>query len=215
MGRLSSRVGDPGRPGSLSSRARAGRWEELLRRFPDLSDRRVLDLGGTLGFWLSAPVRPAHVTVVNLFDVPDTEHEGLTAVRGDACDSDLRGFDLVISNSLLEHVGGPARRRQLADVIHAAADAHWVQTPYRYFPVEPHWMCPGMQWLPLAARARVARWWPLGHYPAPVPKEAALDLVLEIDLLTVTEMRVLFPDSALWRERYLGLTKSLVAVKDA
>ena len=25
---------------------------------------------------------------------------------------------------------------------------HWVQTPYRYFPIEPHWIAPGMQFLP-------------------------------------------------------------------
>ena len=31
-----------------------------------------------------------------------------------------------------------------------------VQTPYRYFPVEPHWLFPGLQFLPMGLRARGA-----------------------------------------------------------
>ena len=33
------------------------------------------------------------------------------------------------------------------------------------------------------------------------------------ELLSITEMRHLFPESEIWFERYAGLVKSLVAVK--
>ena len=80
-------------------------------------------------------------------------------VLGDACDlpSALRGqrFDLVFSNSVIEHVGGHSRRAAFADSVHALSDHHWVQTPYRYFPLEPHFLFPGFQFLPLRAKAEV------------------------------------------------------------
>lgn len=172
----------------------------------------MLDLGGTAGYWRSAPVRPEHVTVVNLS--PETSGEPwITTVTGDACTFQTGGqFDVVISNSLLEHVGGPARRRQVADVVHVAADRHWIQTPYRYFPIEPHWLFPGLQWLPIPVRVLVTRHWPLGHRHAKT-RDEALDLVLEVDLVTRTEMASLFPHSRLWSERWAGLTKSLVAIR--
>ena len=88
------------------------------------------------------------------------------AVVGDACSlpAELRGerFDLVYSNSVLEHVGGHDRRLAFAASVHELGDAHWIQTPYRYFPVEPHWLCPGLQLLPVRARAEVTLRWPLG-----------------------------------------------------
>ena len=37
------------------------------------------------------------------------------------------------------------------------AQLHWVQTPYRYFPVEPHFLFPGFQFLPLTVRAVLMR----------------------------------------------------------
>ena len=165
-------------------------------------------------FWLTAPVRPAAVTTVNLEPVPEDE-PGLRHVVGDACDpAAIRGesFDLVVSNSLLEHVGGFAKRLQLAEVIQSFGPRHWVQTPYRYFPIEPHWACPGLQFLPVAARAGVVRQWRFGHART-TDHDASVNAVLWTDLLSLTEMRLLFPDSGIWREKALGLTKSIVAVR--
>jgi hypothetical protein len=205
---------DPNNHRSFSARARARRWAELMRRFPTLRSMRVLDLGGLPDFWRKSADRPAHVTTVNLAPA-SAEEPWLDHVVGDACAPEgLAGkdFDLVVSNSLLEHVGGYARRRQLADVIHRHAARHWVQTPYRYFPIEPHWAFPGLQFLPLPARAAAVRRWPLGHAAIPGRAEST-DAVLATELLSLTEMRLLFPDSDIWHERAAGLTKSLVAVR--
>jgi hypothetical protein len=38
-------------------------------------------------------------------------------------------------------------------------------------------------------------------------------LIAEIDLLTEAEMRALFPDAQIIKERFLGFTKSLIAVR--
>ncbi|MCU1622021.1 MAG: hypothetical protein JWL79_866 [Frankiales bacterium] len=202
---------DTNNPTSASSKARAKRWERFNASFPDLASARVLDLGGTPAYWRTAPIRPAAVTTVNL-TAPDVAEPWITTVAADACTYDGTGFDLVVSNSLLEHLGGAARRQQFSKVVHTAAPRFWIQTPYRYFPVEPHWLFPGFQFLPLAARVAVTRRWKHGHCYQPDPRKA-LKLVLEVELVGATEMSALFPDAELWRERAGGLTKSLVSIR--
>ncbi|GAB2728020.1 class I SAM-dependent methyltransferase [Streptomyces bullii] len=216
---LKTTIADPSRPGSLAHSARSRRWQELLRCFPDLPEMRVLDLGGTPASWRGAPVRPAQVVTVNLDPHTAREAEpGITAVVADACGPCLPGrfsaerFDLVYSNSVLEHVGGHYRRRQFTDTVHAQGTHHWIQTPYRYFPVEPHWLFPGLQWLPFRARVAVSQYWPLGHIRRAGRADAVRD-VQEVELLSVTEMRSYFPASDIWIERFAGLPKSLVARK--
>ncbi|MFE9773383.1 class I SAM-dependent methyltransferase [Streptomyces sp. NPDC005931] len=216
---LKEKIADPSRPGSLAHSARSRRWQELLRWFPDLADMRVLDLGGTPASWRCAPVRPAQVVTVN----PDRHtalqtEPGITPIVADACTLSLpdhmasERFDLVYSNSVLEHVGGHYRRRQFADTVHRHGTHHWVQTPYRYFPVEPHWLFPGLQWLPITARIAVSRHWPFGHVPR-AGRAQATRHVQEVELLSLTEMRSYFPASRIWVERFAGLPKSLVARK--
>ena len=130
-----------------------------MRHVPRLAELRVVDLGGTTVWWSRAPVRPRHVTVVNLHE-PGEGFAGLTAIEGDALRADelLRGqeFDLVFSNSLIEHLGGDPARRRFAEVVASLAPRYVVQTPYRYFPVEQHWMFPGFQFLPKSVRSYLA-----------------------------------------------------------
>ncbi|RFU43038.1 class I SAM-dependent methyltransferase [Actinomadura logoneensis] len=204
-------------PDSLGAKARRRRWEMFRQAFPDLASLSVIDLGGTYEFWERAPVRPARLHIVNLLEKqPDDLPDGVTAETGDACDlpADLLGrdFDLVVSNSVIEHVGGIARRERFARTVRELAPRHWVQTPYRYFPVEPHWVCPGFQFLPLSARARLAERWPLVKVK-PEGREAAIADALGVELLGRTEMGFLFPESEILGEKFAGLVKSLIAVK--
>ena len=119
----------------------------FLEHFPDFSEMRVIDLGGTTAYWSAAPVRPAEVLIVNLSDQA-ADGPGIRSVVGDACllPSQVMGerFDLADPNSVIEHIGGHAKRKQMADVVDQLSDRHWVQTPYRYFPIEPHWVFPGV-----------------------------------------------------------------------
>lgn len=207
-------------PNSLGAKARMKRWEMFRRTFPDIEDMNLLDLGGTADTWHRSPVRPKTITVLNLFEPGEPDGDRIFTLQGDACKAtaSLTGanvateFDIVFSNSLIEHVGGHARRCELATEIRRLAPRHWVQTPYRYFPIEPHWLFPGMQFMPVAARTQVAKRWPLVH-TRPSNIEEALDAVLWTELLSAAEMRDYFPGSTLLKERVLGVTKSLIAVR--
>jgi hypothetical protein len=216
--RVRERVVDS--PGSLGAQARMRRWEVFASLFPDVEQLRVVDLGGTVESWRRAPVHPREVVVVNLLEPGDPDTPNRVPVLGDACRARAvlldhgvdPAFDLVFSNSLLEHVGGHANRSALASEVRALAPRHWVQTPYRFFPVEPHWVFPMMQFLPVAARTRIARRWPLVHTRPDTDSEALAD-VQWTELIGMTELRSYFPESQVVKERMGGLVKSIVAVK--
>lgn len=207
-------IADPNERRSIGTYLRAKRWQVFGQHFPDIARMRVLDLGGTALHWETSPLRPQSVVVLNLTPYC-SDVEWITAVQGDACavpeSIQRQEFDLVYSNSLIEHVGGHARRVAFAEQVRSLAPRHWVQTPYRYFPIEPHWLFPGLQFMPTNLRAKAIQIWPLS--PAKPRGRAAVTDVLEVELLSVTEMKYLFEDSIILREKVGGLTKSLIAVK--
>ncbi|MEV6985044.1 hypothetical protein AB0M95_27820 [Sphaerisporangium sp. NPDC051017] len=212
-----------GQPNSLNTGFRAKRMGMLLERFPDLARMEVIDLGGTVRTWTRSPVRPAHVHLVNPEPpvkgvADDVLPDWVTMEIGDACALPPhitgRRFDLVFSNSVMEHVGGHEMRRRFADSVHMLSDRHWVQVPHLYFPVEPHWVFPLFQFLPLPVQTTIAAKWPLSAWgKRPRTRAEALPLVMEVELMSRTHMRHYFPDSTLIAERFAGFTKSLIACR--
>jgi hypothetical protein len=203
-------------PGSFAARARLRRWHWFAESFPDLSSMSVIDLGGTAAAWLRAPVKPAQVHIVNVQEPPAALPPWVKAEVADACALPAailkHRYDLVFSNAVIEHVGGHVRRRMFADAVHRLAERHWIQTPYRYFPVEPHFLFPAFQHLPVAIRTAILRRWPLLHTPTS-DLTAARDIVLDVELLSITEVKHYFPTSEIRFERLGGLVKSVIAVK--
>lgn len=205
-----------GTPDSLGGRQRKERERWLAETFPDLAQMSVIDLGGRITTWQRAPVRPKHVHMVNMQPSQTDMPEWAEFDLGDACALPAhiaaRRYDLVFANSVIEHVGGHERRQRFADAVHQLSDAHWIQTPYRYFPIEPHWMAPGMQFLPVPARARMVRHWPLSYLRGK-PPETVMRRVLQVELLGRTQFQYYFPDSLIRTETICGLPKSLIAYR--
>lgn len=170
----------------------------------------ILDVGGTAESWEDTRFAK-NVTIVNLL-VSESDQGPCRWVRADACRMDAfrdRQFDVAFSNSVIEHVGDLARQRQMADEIRRVAKRYWVQTPYRHFPIETHFVFPFFQYLPERWRRAIARHWPLSWsaiFGLDPEAEAGF-----IRLLGRREMRTLFPGALLERETWLGLTKSLIA----
>jgi len=223
---LRKTLADPERL-SPAAFARKRRFSLLHERFPQLPEMHVLDLGGEAHTWVREERRPRHVTLLNFGMKLDAtreqiEREGasswLTAVGGDACDppEEVRDqdFDLVYSNSVFEHVGGHGPRRHFAYWAQTLAKHHWVQTPNRYFPVEPHWLAPGFQFASPRLQAVLLGHWPLAspfYRKAEWPER--VQRAMSIELLSPAMMRIYFPESELVRERMAGLAKSLIAVR--
>ncbi len=154
--------------------------------------------------------------IVLLNNKPQKAQEAnIVAVVGDA--RELVGlnedeFPIVFSNSVIEHVGDWQDQLRMAQEVRRVGSRYFVQTPNRYFPLEPHFLVPGFQFLPVAARVALVRRFALGYHEAIPDRAAAVEAVNEIRLLTASEMRALFPGAVLHRERVAGLTKSFVAM---
>jgi hypothetical protein len=209
---------DPDDPRSIVGDIRRRRWTRLVSRFTELGEMTVLDLGGTPRAWAAVPVRPARLVILNTEPSGNDSSVAAEVVTGDACDPPAPlgrdRFDLVYSNSVIEHVGGHERRKRFAETARTFAPHHWVQTPYRYFPVEPHFLFPGYQFLPLAARAALGRHWgPARRSMHTMPVAEAIDFVQSIELLSVTDMLAYFPGCEVARERLGGMVKSLIAIR--
>jgi hypothetical protein len=96
----------------------------------------------------------------------------------------------------------------MADEIRRVADRYWVQTPNYWFPIEPHYLVPGWQWLPSSVRVAILRRHNVGQRGrTPDPVEARL-LVDHTLLLTGRRLQRMFPDGRLQAERIGGLVKS-------
>jgi len=137
----------------------------------------------------------------------------LKHVPGDARNMHMfetRSFDVVFSNSVIEHVGDISNQRMMAKEVMRVGKNYWVQTPYKHFPIEMHFLFPFFQYLPKSLQYKVARIWPWSF-----AKALDLDVRFEIDhiwLLDVSSLKSLFPGAIIMREYFLGLVKSLIAV---
>lgn len=212
---------------SLAAAARERRFRMFRERFPNLSEMKVLDLGGEAHTWLNSPTHPSHVTLLNLPKPSAKAAERIskagaeawmTSEAGDACDPPAaiktQRFDLIYSNSVIEHVGGHRQRREFARWVQELGDRHWVQTPNRFFPIEPHWLVPGLQFATPRLQVAVLKRWPYtGKRFRSLSWAEGVDRALGIELLSPAALRSYFPDSELVRERLYGLTKSLIAVR--
>ena len=177
---------------------------------------RILDVGGTPGFWLRMdPFNFEGIQLVLLNLQPQTvDHPAMTAMGGDATNmpqfSDGE-FDVVFSNSVIEHVGPLEAQQRMAAEVQRVGQRYFIQTPNRYFPIEPHFLVPFFQFLPLSLRVWMAMHFNLGWYKKFPDKAKATAAVSEIRLLTRNEMARMFPTGQIYEEKLLGLTKSFVA----
>jgi SAM-dependent methyltransferase len=189
--------------------------EVLLRR----NACRILDIGGEPGYWaavrdLLGP-RHWHVTLLNQVEYPVEEGQFASLV-GDARDlssfSDM-SFDLVHSNSVIEHVGRWPDMRAMAGEVRRLAPGYFVQTPYFWFPVEPHCSTAFFHWMPESTRVSMLMRRPRGVWGQAPDLETAMRQIQSAVLLDYRMFATLFPDASIHRERFFGLTKSLIAVR--
>jgi Methyltransferase domain len=208
-------LADATQPGSLAARARAKRFVFFRRLLDQLSSPiQILDIGGTSKYWRAMGQLPpdTKITLVNIAPQPADE---LEVIQGDARslpDIDDGQFDVVFSNSVIEHVGGLKDQEAMAREVRRIGRRYFVQTPSLWFPLEPHALVPGFQFLPVRARAKLLQGHRLGHLPRCPDYATAEQEVRSIRLLTAAEMEGLFPEASVHRERVAGLTKSFMSV---
>jgi hypothetical protein len=222
-GDLLRQLADAEANGSFSNSRRSRRFESfarLVERLPkrDVGPVRILDIGGTNSFWEQrgwAGRDDIRIVLVNVDAEPPT-HENIEPRGGDATNlSEFpdSAFDVVFSNSVIEHLGTIDRQAAMATEVRRLAPLYWVQTPNFWFPIEPHFLTPAWHWLPATLRVallRRRRWGWRGPCPDPVEAKA---LVNEVRLMRCAELTRLFPEATLMKERIGPFVKSFVLVR--
>ncbi len=92
------------------------------------------------------------VTAVAYHAAPTSlRDDGAVLVGGDGTQLPFvdGAFDVVLSNAVIEHIGGPEEARRFLAESKRVARAHVIHaTPNRWFPVETHTRRPFVHWLP-------------------------------------------------------------------
>ncbi|SRR5579883_664898 len=174
----------------------------------------ILDVGGTPEFWQTMEFCDRDVTIIvyNLTRI-ETSYPGLVSMAGDA--RSMREFadqqfDVVFSNSVIEHVGSYEQQHAMAQEIQRVGKRYYVQTPNRSFPIEPHVLLPLFQFLPHGLQVFI-----LSHFRSPwgwkIDNSQEAEIYIQaIRLLTAKELHAFFPKAQMYREKVWGLTKSFM-----
>lgn len=210
-------------PGSRKNVFRRRRFETVLRlidsAIAETGRCRILDIGGEARYWRGVDdllqARPVTVDLVNLEAEPVSDSR-FTSHAGDGCDLsqfEAGRFDLVHSNSVIEHVGDWPRQMAFASEVRRLAPRYYVQAPCFWFPIEPHYRAPLFHFLPRPIRAQLLYRFKLGFSDGKGDYSQAMLNAEDARLPDAAQFRALFPDARLEKERWLGFTKSLMAVK--
>ncbi|WP_024831333.1 methyltransferase domain-containing protein [Ruminiclostridium josui] len=204
---------------SISYKLRRKRMQLLERLLEgvchDSNGLKIIDIGGTQAFWdCLAPdfISRCTVTLLNL-KITAANRDNFISILGDATNMSEFGdktFDLAFSNSVIEHIGDFEAQKKMAMEVQRVGKMYFLQTPNKHFPVEPHFIFPFFQYLPLCIKVFLISHFNLGPYKRITDKDKAKALGQSIRLLTKKELKKLFPSANIYEEKVLGLTKSFI-----
>lgn len=189
-------------------RKRLERFDEL---FPAGKYAEILDVGGTFSFWDGVDRK---VTIVNPQVDPATRGN-LKSVNGDgrALSFPEKSFPLVFSNSAIEHMSREDMARFASELSRVGVGVY-CQTPNKWFPYDTHYIAFFWHWWPrLLHNYYIARYltgWGWAFRP---DRKAVEDWANEVNLIGEKEFTALFPDCTIEREKFLGITKSFIAIR--
>jgi predicted SAM-dependent methyltransferase len=198
---------------SLGNQFREKRFSFFLEKINKIQKPvTILDVGGKINFWenrgLAGNLKYI-ITIVNI-EKEKSSYSNLNTVIGNATDLSQfndKSFDIVHSNSVIEHLYNFENQKKMASEIIRIGQKHIVQTPNKYFFLEPHYLLPFFHYLPDKLKyfiltktklSRLKKW----------DKNFAIQYINEIRLLSEKETKTLFPKSTIYYEKFFGMNKS-------
>lgn len=220
---------DSNDPKSIAAKARARRCQ-LFAHYASLcgvSDARVLDMGGTTDYWrMNIQYIPdgliKSIYVLNL--PPQNESDEmlrditLHIYAGNALEkSSFRQnrYDIVYSNSLIEHVGNVRSQWEMANIVMETGTYYFIQTPAKSFPLEPHFYVPFFAYLPLLIRSFLYRKFRLGFMGKNSDWLEARITCDDTRFLSYREFKTIFRGCDIIKESLFGLCKSYMTTNMA
>lgn len=201
---------------SLANKFRNKRFAHFKSKIATLDKPiKILDVGGTQQYWVNRGFHnnnDYYITLLNLHKEA-ADYDNIESIAGDATDLSQYAdntFDIVYSNSVIEHLFTYENQEKMAKEVQRAGKHHYIQTPNKYFPVEPHFLLPLFQFLPTSLKLFILTKTKLSRGKKSTP-DTAKSKIAEIQLLSKKNMKKLFPGSIFYYEKVFGLTKSITA----
>jgi len=198
---------------SLGNKFRKKRFSFFLKKFDSLNKPiTLLDIGGKINFWENRGLAGNNdyiITIINI-EKEKSNYSNINCLIGDATNLNQfnnKSFDIVHSNSVIEHLYNFENQKKMASEIMRVGQKYIVQSPNKYFFLEPHYLLPFFNIVPEKIKyliltktklSRLKKW----------DKNFAKQYIKEIRLLSEKEMKTLFPKSKIYFEKFLGMNKS-------
>ncbi len=198
---------------SLGNYFRTKRFDFFFHRIKSMDKPiSILDLGGKVNFWENRGLAGNDnfkITVLNI-QSEISDYSNIKTVNGNVLKLKYfkeNSFDIVFSNSVIEHLYDFENQKKMAREVLRIGKNHIIQTPNKYFFIEPHYMIPFFQFLPKKIQfqiltktrlSRLKKW----------DDQFARNYTEEIRLMTQKELKEIFPKSNIFYEKFLGMTKS-------
>jgi Methyltransferase domain len=202
---------------SVSNSSRKKRMDFFLEFCDKLGKPlRILDLGGSDYHWRNSVFRnnkDYHITVINTENQNTKDFTNICFIKKDVRDLEFfddKEYDIVYSNSLLEHLNNFEEQKKMGDEVKRIGKHYFIQTPNYYFPVEPHFLFPFFQFLSDDAKTWLVSKYKLGWFMKQDDKVKARELATSVRLLKKNELKKIFSDGKIYNEKFFFLNKSFV-----
>tara|TARA_B100000900_G_C20588656_1_gene720693 strand:- start:1241 stop:1909 length:669 start_codon:yes stop_codon:yes gene_type:complete len=198
---------------SLGNKFREKRFKLFFKEIEKLKKpTSILDLGGKINFWENRGLAGNNnykIIIINI-ELEKSKYSNIKCKIGDATnlvEFKNQSFDIVHSNSVIEHLHNLKNQKKMASEAVRVGKKYIIQTPNKYFFVEPHYLIPFFQFIPNSIKfqiltktkiSRLKKW----------DKKFAKQYIEEINLLSLNELKKLFPNSHIYYEKFLGMNKS-------
>jgi hypothetical protein len=185
----------------LSNYFREKRMKYFLN-YTKLNEKdRILDVGGGYYFWDTVSIKNS-ITLLNIEEIKGQGDSRISIVYYDGRKFPFldKEFDIVFSNSTIEHVGDFWDQKLFAQEIVRVGKKYFIQVPSFWFFYEPHAFFPLFQFLPPVIKIFIRKIYKKPTYP--------IEELLSIRLLTKAELKILFPNGKVKTERFLIFPKS-------
>ena len=201
---------------SLGNQFRNKRFKFFFNKIKKLKKPvTILDIGGKINYWENrnlAGNNDYQITLLNI-DLEHSLYSNIKTIKGNATEMgelEDNSYDLTHSNSVIEHLYDFENQSKMALEVQRVGKKYLIQTPNKYFFLEPHYLLPFFQFLPNSLKyfiltktklSRLKKW----------DQEFAKQYIEEIRLLSEKEMKILFPKSKIYYEKFFGMNKSFTA----